>query len=736
MYRDKLLLTEIHSIGTASQCVTGPITLEIQKRRVRLQATLVPTEVNAWTYVDAAAQPAAPAELPTFVGPIVNVRKGTPLQITWVNTLSAMAAGGVMQEAPPINPLSMQQMSDMTMNPSVGVVAHLHGAKVAQGSDGWPLEPVAFAGSATAFPQSRTYTYPNDQRATMLWFHDHGMDNTAPQVHAGLAGLYFIRDPSDEAIFGLIGNGNSAVGEMQEIPLVIQDRILATGETKFDYAAGIPASDPAGGRPEFLGDTIFVNGRPSPHHPIDRKVYRLRILNGSNARTYALGLYAPRIAPAMSMAGHQMGMAADPPHWYGDRLTVIGNEAGLFARPRKLGATDCLILAPAERLDVLLDLTGMDLDVDELRLVNLAVSTFPRDPAEPIYQTTRTLFTNDPAVSIAPSIPWLPATPIDDLPFGSRSKPHVNVLQLRISSPMNAAADLTGLDQILLAAADDDGFTWDGGKLVGAQNVSANRLILLMNDTGGFAATGLRAPPHPMNGHGAAGSTYQWKDTQIWELEAPSAAGGGTWPLQFDVSLTSPTPPQDIQIDTKLPPVFYKLARATFFADEPPTLVSDQNTAYATEHVATIKAQQGTCERWYVANVGNTSPTAALPIGRCPDMHPFHVHLVNFIVLRRWRQGADDVFRLVELDRPDDPRNATLPVAVDLLTTGPTGDLGAAQVRHDTIRIEANELVELLVYFPLSDPTDPAKTYTGKYPYHCHLVEHEDMGMMLHFEVS
>ncbi len=35
--------------------------------------------------------------------------------------------------------------------------------------------------------------------------------------------------------------------------------------------------------------------------------------------------------------------------------------------------------------------------------------------------------------------------------------------------------------------------------------------------------------------------------------------------------------------------------------------------------------------------------------------------------------------------------------------------------------------VVLLVYFP--------EGYHGKYPYHCHLVEHEDMGMMLHFEV-
>ncbi|OAI20833.1 hypothetical protein A1359_20310 [Methylomonas lenta] len=48
--------------------------------------------------------------------------------------------------------------------------------------------------------------------------------------------------------------------------------------------------------------------------------------------------------------------------------------------------------------------------------------------------------------------------------------------------------------------------------------------------------------------------------------------------------------------------------------------------------------------------------------------------------------------------------------------------------RHDFIRVHANELLELLVYFPPG--------YSGNYVYHCHLVEHEDMGMMSHFSVS
>ena len=43
------------------------------------------------------------------------------------------------------------------------------------------------------------------------------------------------------------------------------------------------------------------------------------------------------------------------------------------------------------------------------------------------------------------------------------------------------------------------------------------------------------------------------------------------------------------------------------------------------------------------------------------------------------------------------------------------------------MRIESNELVEILVYYPPG--------FVGDYVYHCHLLEHEDMCMMSHFKV-
>jgi FtsP/CotA-like multicopper oxidase with cupredoxin domain len=106
-----------------------------------------------------------------------------------------------------------------------------------------------------------------------------------------------------------------------------------------------------------------------------------------------------------------------------------------------------------------------------------------------------------------------------------------------------------------------------------------------------------------------------------------------------------------------------------------------------------------------VANLGNTQPQVANE--NLPDMHPFHVHLVSFVVTRRWE--------LSPTTGAFEPAQAA-PGDIDLVA------------RQDTVLIPSNQIVELLVYIPPG--------YTGKYAYHCHLLEHEDMCMMSHFEVS
>ena len=169
--------------------------------------------------------------------------------------------------------------------PVTKIVAHVHGAVVPPDSDGQPDAwfTVGFAQRGAEWTQE-TYEYPNQQEACTLWYHDHAIGQTRLNVYAGLAGAYIIRDDEEDAL-GLPS------GEY-EVPLIIQDRRFAP-----DGSLTYPVSDLAGSAdhpgpwvPEFFGDTIFVNGRVWPYLEVEPRRYRLRIINGSNARFYRLRL--------------------------------------------------------------------------------------------------------------------------------------------------------------------------------------------------------------------------------------------------------------------------------------------------------------------------------------------------------------------------------------------------------------------------------------------------------------
>jgi FtsP/CotA-like multicopper oxidase with cupredoxin domain len=665
MYENELPFTGLRVINRPAS-----VKIQVEKRKVKLANGVVPSQENAWIYrsVSSPNQPGLTVRN-NYLGPIINVEKGTPCNVRWINALSAMTGMPEIQEAPPINP-PMNMVPGM--QPAVGIVTHLHGAKVPPQYDGWPLTPVGYPGNPYNFPSQRQYVYPNDQRAAMLWFHDHSMDNTAPQVHAGLAGLYFIRDQSDVDIFALLG------GVDKEIPLVIQDRNLACGYDRMDYWGGLPSDqvnvDPINypdgyARPEFLGETIFVNGRATPFHNVDRSIYRLRILNGSNARTYALALIDP-FWWAKDMAGSRV--------WYSDCLRVIGNDGGLFTQSVALNKTDYLLIAPGERLDVLLDLTGATLDMIEcLRLVNLAIpSTILGNDTglEGIFQSEQ--------LSVLKPANESDASLNNTLKLGQ-----ANIMQFCISQqpsdpPLNAAA----LDNILLSNTDDDNFVLNNG-ILGTkppmQAVVRNRFVLLMNGT----------DPNTPNPFGTA-----WRDVQMWELGAPDGVAP-TWNVPFNVD----TAGNNQVAGVPSAQTGYGVFRSTFFQADPPPIITP-TTGYPALHPPTIQPKSGAYERWYVANIGNdqSNPMQNPTV----DMHPFHIHLVNFVVTGRWTLDGAGNFT---------------PSLHNVLNFDGIS-------RHDTVRVESNELVELLVYFPLG--------YTGDYVYHCHLVEHEDMGMMLHFSVQ
>ena len=77
------------------------------------------------------------------------------------------------------------------------IVTHLHGGENHPQFDGTPLQWFTRGGAKGPHYITNTFTYYNEQRASMVWYHDHALGNTRTNVYAGLAGAYIIRDDQD-----------------------------------------------------------------------------------------------------------------------------------------------------------------------------------------------------------------------------------------------------------------------------------------------------------------------------------------------------------------------------------------------------------------------------------------------------------------------------------------------------------------------------------------------------------
>jgi spore coat protein A, manganese oxidase len=220
----------------------------------------------------------------------------------------------------------------------VPTAVHLHGGNTPSAFDGYPIDYLLPAGGTggTGDPGgqvargSREYAYPMLQRAATLWYHDHRMDFTGPQVWRGLAGFHLVHDAQEDAL--PLPRGD------RDVPLMIADRSF-----KADGSLWYPSADPTlaapGVHPDYaegvLGDVVLVNGAPWPVLEVAAVRHRFRLLNASNARRYRLAL--------------------DPPPPGGAGLVQVGSDGGLLAAPVRHESLD---IAPGERYDVVVDFAG------------------------------------------------------------------------------------------------------------------------------------------------------------------------------------------------------------------------------------------------------------------------------------------------------------------------------------------------------------------------------------------
>lgn len=341
-------------------------------------------KTTVWGY--GSANHPASFNYPSFT---IEAKVNKPVRVKWINQLIDRQ-GRYLPHLLPVDPTlhwanpaggtagrDSRPSFGATPGPYTGpvpLVTHVHGAHTTEESDGyaeaWYLPnasniPGSYARAGSFYDRfgqqfadrwgqpwdagSAVFQYPNDQRASALWYHDHTLGMTRLNVYAGPAGFYLLRGGASDLPAGVLPGPAPALGDLPgtkyyEIPLAIQDRsfqpngALSYPDSRefFDEYAGpyVPETDvPPIWNPEFFGDTMLVNGRTWPYLEVEPRRYRFRLLNGCNARFLILAFDHP-----------------DLTFWQ------IGTEGGFLPAPLQLGQ---LLMAPAERADVIVDFSQL-----------------------------------------------------------------------------------------------------------------------------------------------------------------------------------------------------------------------------------------------------------------------------------------------------------------------------------------------------------------------------------------
>ena len=215
-----------------------------------------------------------------YLGPILRAQTGTKVRIHFYNNLAEES------------------------------VIHPHGLHVPEDCDGQPMQAIGPG-------EEKIYDFQVIDPAGPYWFHPHPMGRTAEQVLMGLAGLFYVTDDYEQlAVPGAATGAN-------DLPVIIQDRTF-DANNQFLYNP-----NPLWG---YLGERILVNGSLNAAFSLEPRAYRLRVLNGSNARTYKLA-------------------------WSnGMPLKVIGTDGGLLP---VIETRSYVMLMPGERVDLWADFSPL-----------------------------------------------------------------------------------------------------------------------------------------------------------------------------------------------------------------------------------------------------------------------------------------------------------------------------------------------------------------------------------------
>lgn len=275
----------------------------------------------------------------TVPGPTIEALQGVETRVTWENHLPSKH----------ILPWDPTIPTAVPSHKGVPTVVHLHGGIHEPESDGnsnaWFTAGFKDKGMAWS---KKTYHYHNIQQPGNLWYHDHAMGLTRVNLLAGLIGAYILRHPDTEAPLGLPS------GDQFDRPLIVFDRSFRTDGSIYMSSTGNNPSIHPQWQPEYFGDAIIVNGKAWPKLRVQRRKYRFRIINASNARFFRFFL--------------TNGMA----------FIHVGSDSVYLAQPVTVRN---LLLAPSEIADVIIEFATST--SDEVILANDANYPFPSgDPTD------------------------------------------------------------------------------------------------------------------------------------------------------------------------------------------------------------------------------------------------------------------------------------------------------------------------------------------------------------------
>jgi FtsP/CotA-like multicopper oxidase with cupredoxin domain len=436
-----------------------------------------------------------------------------PVQVKWINDLKD-ADGNFLPHLLPVDPTlhwanppggtdgrDMRPTFESTPGSYTGpvpLVTHVHGAVgVADDSDGyaeaWYLPdagniPAEYATNGTWYdffkgkaetsygenwgPGFAVFQYPNENRASTIWYHDHALGMTRLNVYAGPAGFYIVRGgpagdtavldtrfrkPTPAVLPGPAPMANDKFPPNKtyyEIPIAIQDRSFNADGSLFypdtraffdDYGGPYIPAEPQVSpiwNPEFFGNTIMVNGNTWPFQTVEKRRYRFRFLNGCQSRFLILDF------------------SGIP----GVEVWQIGNEGGFLASPVNLTASNNnrLLMALAERADMIVDFTNVpegdyvlgNVGPDEPFGGGVPGEDFPIADPDTTGQVLQ--FRVVPAVAADPTTPpqFLQLPAITPLPSAARTRP----LALIEKGEVEPEIGFDGPIEAQLGHVDADGF--------------------------------------------------------------------------------------------------------------------------------------------------------------------------------------------------------------------------------------------------------------------------------------